>query len=226
MTSYTHLIFGESHKYTAVGLFTVFFSTCVHVLLILLFVTWLDLGFFGVCLATSLSFASRFVMSFIYLNCWVKEFIETRYVPLFSRESISNLRPQFSRGAYSLMMGVWNWWAFDIFTLIASYLAADILSAQTIMRSLGLLTFMVPVGLGRACSFYIGIFIGRGCEDSIRHYYKIIMFMTVAVAIFQIILLWAIRDLIIAMYTDQEDIRVQMRYAWPIFLIFVFFDTT
>jgi len=29
----------------------------------------------------------------------------------------------------SLLMGVWGWWAFDIFTLIASYLATEIISA-------------------------------------------------------------------------------------------------
>lgn len=74
-------------------------------------------------------------------------------------------------------MGVWGWWAFDIFTLIASYLAADIISAQTIMRSLGLLTFMVPVGLGRACQYFCGVFIGRGCERSIMHYFNVCMLL-------------------------------------------------
>ena len=66
----------------------------------------------------------------------------------------------FNRGMMSMFMGVWGWWAFDIFTLLASYLSAEVISAQTIMRSLGLLTFMIPVGFNKACSYYIGIFIG------------------------------------------------------------------
>lgn len=44
-------------------------------------------------------------------------------------------------------MGVWGWWAFDIFTLIASYIGSEIIAAQTILRSIGLITFMLPVGI-------------------------------------------------------------------------------
>mmetsp|Transcript_34418 Transcript_34418/g.42485 ORF Transcript_34418/g.42485 Transcript_34418/m.42485 type:complete len:92 (+) Transcript_34418:221-496(+) len=91
-------------------------------------------------------------------------------------------------------MGVWSWWAFDIFTLIASYLSSELISAQTIMRSLGLLTFMVPVGFSKACGFYIGVYIGRGSEATIKHYYNVATLMAVAVGILQMLLLWALED--------------------------------
>ena len=123
-------------------------------------------------------------------------------------------------------MGVWGWWAFDIFTLIASYLATEVISAQTIMRSLGLLTFMIPVGFSKACSYYVGVFIGKGSEESIMHYYKVSMTMSCVVGLIQVIILWSIREYIINMYTTQEEVQEQMRYAWSVFLIFVFFDTT
>jgi Na+-driven multidrug efflux pump len=53
-------------------------------------------------------------------------------------------------------MGFWGWIGFDIFTLIASYLSSVSVSAQTIMRTLGLLTFMVPMGLSTATNVLIG----------------------------------------------------------------------
>ena len=161
--------------------------------MIVVFVSWLNYGFIGVCVATSIGFASRLLIAYIY-TCWIKPYQETRDVAFFSRESTSNLSQQFNRGAYSLMMGVWSWWAFDIFTLIASYLSADLLSAQTIMRSLGLLTFMVPVGFSKACGFYIGVYIGRGSEATIKHFYNVSMVMAIAVGITQMILLWLIED--------------------------------
>jgi len=55
-----------------------------------------------------------------------------------------------------LLMGFWGWIGFDIFTLIASYLSSVSVSAQTIMRTLGLLTFMVPMGLSTATNVLIG----------------------------------------------------------------------
>lgn len=99
-------------------------------------------------------------------------------------------------------MGVWGWWAFDIFTLIASYLSRDIISTQTIMRSLGLLTFMIPVGFSKATSYFVGVFIGQGCETSLMHYYKVAMIMSVVVGLMQIVILLALEEQIINMYTD------------------------
>jgi hypothetical protein len=40
-----------------------------------------------------------------------------------------------------------GWWAFDIFTQLAAFCTIDELSAQTILRNIGLFTFMIPVGL-------------------------------------------------------------------------------
>jgi Na+-driven multidrug efflux pump len=55
-----------------------------------------------------------------------------------------------------LLMGFWGWIGFDIFTLIASYLSSVAISAQTIMRTLGLLTFMIPVGQAMATNVLLG----------------------------------------------------------------------
>lgn len=60
----------------------------------------------------------------------------------------------------SMAMGVWGWWAFDLFTLIASYMDKEVIAAQTFLRSIGLVTFMLPVGISQACGTLIGNAIG------------------------------------------------------------------
>ena len=62
----------------------------------------------------------------------------------------------------TMFMGVWSVWAFDILTLIASYLSIDIMSAQTIMKTLGLTLFMIPVGFSIATAMLIVKSIGEG----------------------------------------------------------------
>ena len=76
-------------------------------------------------------------------------------------------------GLASLMMGLWGWWAFDIFSLIGSYLAVEVISAQTVMRSLGLLTFMVPWGLMTSSGVLVGQNIGKGNIEAIKHYFTV-----------------------------------------------------
>ena len=46
-------------------------------------------------------------------------------VYLFSRETVSNLMPILKLDLKSVAMGVWGWWAFDLYTLMASYLGTD-----------------------------------------------------------------------------------------------------
>ena len=47
----------------------------------------------------------------------------THGVTLFSLETTSNLGYQLKLGLMGMLMSVWGWWAFDIFTLMASYLS-------------------------------------------------------------------------------------------------------
>jgi len=50
-------------------------------------------------------------------------------VQFFSKETIQNLGMQHRLGLSSLFMGFMGWIAFDLFTLIASYLSAVVISA-------------------------------------------------------------------------------------------------
>lgn len=83
----------------------------------------------------------------------------------------------------SLAMGVWGWWAFDIFTLIASYMGPAVIAAQTILRAIGLMTFMLPVGIMSACGTLVGNAVGAGRPDHAIQYYKTCMQMGVVLAI-------------------------------------------
>ena len=105
-------------------------SGFVHVCLIYLFVNVLDWGFEGLCLVTALHFVVRWLISFVLINCI--DALKNKYpeeVQLFSKETVTNWGNQFRLCLGSLFMGFWGWIAFDIFTLISSYLSFIIISA-------------------------------------------------------------------------------------------------
>ena len=126
----------------------------------------------------------------------------------------------------SMLMGIWGWWAFDIFTLICSYLAIEVISAQTVMRSLGLLTFMIPVGVTTASAILIGQNIGGGDIRAIKHYYRFCMLCAAFLGLAQTLLLIPTRDYVIQVFTAETAVVEQIQRAWTIFVVFVFFDTT
>jgi MATE family multidrug resistance protein len=126
----------------------------------------------------------------------------------------------------SLAMGVWGWWAFDIFTLIATYMDTAIIAAQTILRTLGLITFMLPVGIMSASGTLIGNSVGAGRADHAIIYYETSMKMGVALAIVQVLVLLLGKDLFVLLFTNQQAVGEQMMLAWPVLMVFVIFDTT
>ena len=126
----------------------------------------------------------------------------------------------------SLAMGVWGWWAFDIFTLIATYMDTAVIAAQTILRTVGLITFMLPVGIMSASGTLIGNSVGAGRADHAIIYYETSMKMGVALAIVQVLVLLLGKDLFVLLFTNQQAVGEQMMLAWPVLMVFVIFDTT
>ena len=89
-----------------------------------------------------------------------------------------------------------------------------------------MVTFMIPLGFSVASGILIGRSIGEGSKLAIEQYFKLCMVASVFVAIFQNIALVLFMDGIIAVFTNIEAISVHIRFAWAIFNLFVFFDTT
>ena len=63
-------------------------------------------------------------------------------------------------GYNSFLVKVMGWWAFDVFTQMASLLTETDTAAQTILRNIGLFTYMIPVGLMSSTNYLIGMYIG------------------------------------------------------------------
>ena len=73
-------------------------------------------------------FTTRSFLNVMLVKC-SGQFTHTSDVYFCSKETISNLGPVISIAMKNMAMGVWGWWAFDIFTLMASYLGPSVTAA-------------------------------------------------------------------------------------------------
>lgn len=144
---------------------------------------------------------ARFAVNYLLVKCG-GQFKTYPDVRLFSRLTVTNLKPQIRMGLHSLAMGLWGWWAFDIFTLIASYMNTEAIAAQTIMRSIGLLTFMLPVGFASACSTLVGNAVGAGKSSLALKYYRTCLVLALSITATQFVILLTAREMIISTFTD------------------------
>lgn len=81
----------------------------------------------GVCIASCIHFFSRFLVLIVCGK--FSKTTKNSFVPLSDPDNFKNIRPQFILSLKCASLGIWAWWAFDIFTLIASYMSVNDLSA-------------------------------------------------------------------------------------------------
>ena len=55
---------------------------------------------------------------------------------------------------------------------MASYMSIDELASQTILRNIGLLTYMIPVGIAIASGILVGNMVGAGNIEGAKIYAK------------------------------------------------------
>ena len=82
-----------------------------------------------------------------------------------------------------MSFSIWSLWAFDIFTMVASYLSVEDLAAQLILRNIQLLTYMIPVGVSMASVILIGSNIGIKNIQHAQDYARIISYIALVLAI-------------------------------------------
>lgn len=118
-----------------------------------------------------------------------------------------------------------GWWAFDVFTQMAAYSdSTTITAAQTILRNIGLFTYMIPVGFMQSATFLIGKYLGKNRVDLAKKISIQIRVVTFIWSFSSFIIILALECPIQEIYTDNEDIKLIMSNAWAVISVFVFFD--
>lgn len=151
--------------------------------------------------------------------------IRQAFIPLSDSMSVFNLGDMVKIGINNVLLKVMGWWAFDIFTQMAAFLTENDTAAQTIMRNIGLFTYMVPVGLAVSINFFTGKYIGANQVILAKKVAFLCNAVALVWSVIQMIVVWVGRDYIIEFYTYDEEVTAVMHKAWYVLIIFIFFDT-
>ena len=144
----------------------------------------LDWGFTGICWATGMVFVGRLLATQLFLVAKADNFTFYEDVRIFSKETITNLSPLVKLSMQTMFMGIWGWWAFEIFTFMATYLGEVSCAAQSQMRSIGLLSFMLPYGYSVATAILCGNVIGEFKPKLALTLYKVCLLTALVITSF------------------------------------------
>lgn len=145
---------GNSLKKFEVGMKCMLLSVPVHLISVYIFMFLLPWGIYGAAIAATIHLSSRFFIC-ILLFKFDSQLNDILNRPWDSR-CFEDLTDQFVfclKGMPSITL---PWWAADVFLLMATYCGKENLAAQTILRTICLLTFMFPVGIQQTTIIYVG----------------------------------------------------------------------
>jgi Na+-driven multidrug efflux pump len=177
----------------------------------------------GTAICSAIQFMTRSAVGFTLT--WFDKDINGAFISFRDPESWKDLKEMYAYGYNTVLLRVMAWWAFDIFTQLAATLPKNYLSGQTILRNIGLFTFMLPAGLSGASTVLVGKQIGKNRIDMATRMYYIIKTVTYTLSSAQVVAVWFFEKQIIGFYTKDKEIYDAIQPAWWVIVIFVFFDS-
>lgn len=110
--------------------------------------------------------------------------------------------------------------AFEILTLLASYLGTKALAAQSIGTTMASLTYQVPFAIGIASSSRIANFLGAGLAESAKVTTKVSLCFGLVISMLNFLALYCFQRPIANAFTkDQDVINIVLEVMWLIALM-------
>jgi MATE family multidrug resistance protein len=215
-------IFANAFGVTYLNLAMTAIASVVHWTLVYFITDMFDNKMIPIAIASSVQFTVRCIV--VWLGIRGNEEMKKGLIPLSDPQSWEDLKEMRQLGFDSVLLKVMGWWAFDIFTQLASFLTVSDLGGQTILRNIGLFTYMIPVGLAVSANVLTGKYIGKNKSDLAHRISGQIMFVTFIWSICQMAIVYFGETFIIDFYTTDEDVKKAILPAWYVLVFFVFFD--
>lgn len=148
------------------------------------------------------------------MECW----------PGFTRKAFANWGPMVSLALPGFIMLFAEIIAFEIITLAAAQISATHLAANSILQSMMVLAFQLPLPLSIAGSTRLANLIGAGLPEAAKVTAKVVMVLGAVVGTFNMVMMGALRNYIPRVYTNEPDVIALAAATLPVNAAFQLFD--
>ena len=185
----------------------------------------LRLGFEGAAAAIVVSNTLQPLVLLAYIRLFAPSTMEC-WPGLSIRRSFQNWGPMLKLSVAGVGMVLAEWLAFDILTFSASYLSAEHLAAQSVLMTVCVLMYHIPMPISIAASTRFGNLIGYGALGAARTAWKTHYVIFAFIGVFDIVILTSLRHVIGLIFTDDPKVRLIIAAVAPVVAAAQFFDAT
>ena len=138
-------------------------------------------GLYGIAMVTSFDYFLRFLVLqlFIYYSRF-----QYHLISFADPDSRKNLYSQLKLSLKSFLMGYWMHRSYQIFSVIAMFLQADVIAAQHICITIVSIFHVLPISFSMAFSVLVGNMIGAKRVKEAKEYVKLAIISGLAWGLF------------------------------------------
>lgn len=177
----------------------------------------------GAGLALTLTDLLLFAFITIYITL-KKEFKESWILP--NKDVLKDLKPYIKLAIYATLMLAAEWWLFELLTLISGYLSVEETATQVSLIGLSVQIYTISLGLASGAAVTVGNALGEGNIIKAKEYARLSLLIAVITFACFTILLNIFRFKIASIYTDDEELRDHIAYAFIFLSVSITFDGT
>ncbi|KAL9043429.1 MAG: hypothetical protein Q9214_003386, partial [Letrouitia sp. 1 TL-2023] len=202
------------------SLYVLLVAAPLNVLMNWLFVWKFDWGFIGAPIAVAIT--DNLLPTLLILYAWL---VAGRVCwPGLTRRAWHNWGPMIWLALPGLVMVEAESLAFEILTLVASYFGTSKLAAQSVLATIGSLTFQIPFPLSIAASTRVANLIGATLADGAKTSAKVAVWGAVGVGCFNVVLLSSLKNYLPRLFTDDPEVVERVAAVLPLCATFQLFD--
>ncbi|KAG8527542.1 uncharacterized protein KY384_007694 [Bacidia gigantensis] len=164
-----------------------------------------------ILLATS---TLAYIVFRVGLECW----------PGFSKRAFQNWRPMIQLAIPGFLMVEAEIAAFELLSLFSSFLGTSYLAAESVLFTLGALTFQTPFSVSVSASNRIASLIGASLPDAAKTSARVTGVMAVIVGVTNAMLMISLRDILPSLFTNDAEVITLIAQLIPVMAAFQLFD--
>ncbi|KZF23129.1 MATE efflux family protein [Xylona heveae TC161] len=212
--------FVQAQGLFSANMYVLLFCAPLNAFLNWLLVWKLKFGFVGAPIAVAVTDTALPLCLLLYVRfvagreCWGG----------FTWRAFHNWGPMIKLALPGLVMVEAEFLAFEILTLVASYISTTHLAAQSVLSTITSITFQIPFPISIAASTRIANLIGATLSDAAKTAAKVCIVVACIVGICNITLLSTLRNYIPQLFTNDPDVIELVAKILPLCAAFQLFD--
>ena len=106
----------------------------------------------------------------------------------------------------ALLMGMFEWWSYELSTIVCSFVSVKILAAQSVMMNYVIMNYLISLGGSSALATVVGNAIGMNEPKLAKLYARDGLLFALSIMLCIASLSAVFRDFILSLFTQEEEV--------------------